>query len=134
MPSLQELPLPLAIMVAAFWFINQNNAEFASKLVTLIAAFDEKYNAIIKQLFEERATWNAQQQEHYRQVIELARDSTEAHIKNADETHKLRNVSQQIYGELQQFIHQNSRGQGSGSSRAKRDPSGGGGKPDATDR
>lgn len=99
MPSLSELPLPLAIMVAAFWIINQNNATFAKQLIALIDAFDKdyaallgKYDALFQMVWEDRKESQARWVERDRQLVAIAQETKEAQVKNANETHALRNT------------------------------------------
>lgn len=92
MPNLQELPLPLAIIVAAFWLINQNNAEFSKKLVALIADFTSKYEALLETISEDRRLASARWLERDRLLSERVDRNTIAQEKNAHETHALRGM------------------------------------------
>lgn len=110
MPNLQDLPLPLAVIIAAFWIINQNNAEFAKKLAALISEFTSKYEALVKTVAEERKAAADRWLERDRLLSEdrkedanrwLERDrllnerlekNTIAQEKIAYETHQLRNM------------------------------------------
>jgi hypothetical protein len=93
---LKDLPLPLAVIIAAFWVINSNNAEFAKKLVALIAEFTSKYEALLKAVTDERQASSDRWLERDRQLIETLNRNTEAHVKNANETHTLRNLVQPL--------------------------------------
>jgi hypothetical protein len=94
--TLKDLPLPLAVIIAAFWVINSNNAEFAKKLVALIAEFTSKYEALLKAVTDERQASSDRWLERDRQLIETLNRNTEAHVKNANETHTLRNLVQPL--------------------------------------
>lgn len=98
MLELQNLPLPLAVIIAAGYVVNQNNAEFAKKLVALIDEFTGKYEALLAMVTEERRAAADRWLERDRQLIEALNRNTEAHVKNANETHQLRNL-------LQPFVH-----------------------------
>lgn len=94
--SLKDLPLPLAIIVAALYIVNSNNAEFAKKLVALIADFTAKYEALLKTVTEDRHAASERWLERDRQLIDALNRSTEAHVKVAHETHALRNFVQPL--------------------------------------
>lgn len=90
--SLKDLPLPLAVIIAAFWIINQNNAEFAKKLVALITEFTGKYEALIETVLEERKAAADRWLERDRLLNERLDRNTIAQEKNANEAHQLRNM------------------------------------------
>jgi hypothetical protein len=96
MLELQNLPLPLAVIIAAGYVVNQNNAEFAKKLVALIDEFTGKYEALLAMVTEERRAAADRWLERDRQLIEALNRNTEAHVKNANETHQLRNTLQPL--------------------------------------
>lgn len=143
MPNLQDLPLPLAVIIAAFWIINQNNAEFAKKLTALIAEFTGKYEALVKTVAEERKAaaerWlerdkvlseNRQEDanrwlERDRLLNERLEKNTIAQEKIAYETHQLRNVVTPL---VITTAAERKRGRGASSSGNV-----GGGNPDGTD-
>lgn len=120
--SLKDLPLPIAVIAICFYFLNQNNAEFNKKLVALIGEFTGKYEAVLKTLLDERKTWNENLLEQNRQLMTIAREATEAQVRNTNETHALRNLVQPLVIAVQE---QRKRGGAAGGRP-------GGGNPNAT--
>lgn len=94
--SLKDLPLPLAVIIAAFWVINTNNADFAKKLVALIAEFTGKYEAILDAFQEDRMASRNRWLERDRILLEKLDRSTVAQEKLASETQQLRNMVQPL--------------------------------------
>jgi hypothetical protein len=94
--TLKDLPIPLAAILIAFYLINQNNAEFAKKLVALIAEFTSKYEMLLKTATDDHQESRDRWLERDRQLIEALNRNTEAHVKNANETHALRNMVQPL--------------------------------------
>jgi hypothetical protein len=92
MPSLQDLPLPLAVIIAAFYIINANNAEFAKRLVALISEFTGKYEAVLETMSEDRRASSDRWLERDRLLNERLERNTIAQEKNANEAHALRNI------------------------------------------
>ena len=92
MPNLADLPLPLAILVATFWLITQIYAEFTKSQTSLVAAFSEKYNALLTSFAEDRAEARQRWVERDRQLIETLTNVTIAKEKMAYEVHALRNM------------------------------------------
>lgn len=90
--ALKDLPLPLAVIIIAFYLINTNNAEFAKKLAAIIAEFTGKYEAVIETMAEERQEARARWIERDRVLTERLEKNTEAHVRNANETHQLRTL------------------------------------------
>lgn len=90
--SLKDLPLPLAVIIVAFYLINSNNAEFAKKLAAIIAEFTGKYEAVIDAMAEDRQEARARWIERDRVLTERLEKNTEAHVRNANETHQLRTL------------------------------------------
>ncbi len=125
MPNLQDLPLPLAVIIAAFWIINQNNAEFAKKLVALISEFTGKYEAILETMMEERKATSDRWLERDRLINERLERNTIAQEKNANEAQQLRNMVTPL---VLSIDADRKRGRGAQSSRNP-----GGGNSDAAD-
>lgn len=90
--SLKDLPLALAFGIVCLWFYNQANIEFSKKYVALIGEFNAKYEAMIEEQAEERRQWIADQRNDRALLLERLDRNTEAQIKNANETHQLRNL------------------------------------------
>lgn len=125
MPTLQDLPLPLAVIIAAFYIINSNNAEYAKKIVALLNEFTGKYEAIIKAMDDDRKESRERWVERDRQLSERLEKNTEAHVRNANETHALRNLVTPLVLSVEA---DRKRGRGTQSPRST-----GGGNPDAAD-
>lgn len=94
--ALKDLPLPLAVIIIAFYLINTNNAEFAKKLAAIITEFTGKYEAVIDAMAEDRQEARARWIERDRTLTERLEKNTEAHVTNANETHQLRNLVQPL--------------------------------------
>lgn len=92
--SLKDLPLPIAVIVICFYFLNQNNTEFGKKLASLVEQFTKEYKDTLNTVLEERRQWVAFQTEQNRQLMTIAQAATEAQTKNANEIHTLRNFIQ----------------------------------------
>lgn len=90
MPTLQDLPLPLAVIVFSFWMIQRLNDEHAKKLVELIAQFTEKYMALYNRAVEERQEARERWLERDRVLIATLVESQKANQDNAQQTHNLR--------------------------------------------
>lgn len=111
MPNLQDLPLPLAIIVAAFYVIQQSNAASAKQLVALIDAFGKEYGALIKDyqaltqsVSEDRREARDRWLERDRLLNErLDRNTIEAE-QNKSEMHKLRSTLQPIVAQVDQMF------------------------------
>lgn len=118
--TLKDLPLPLAVIIAAFWIINTNNAEFAKKLVALIAEFTGKYELLLKAVTDDRQGARDRWLERDRQLIDALNRNTEAHVKNAHEAHSLRNLVQPLVltVEAERKRGRGSRGSGDGNTDA----------------
>lgn len=108
--NLQDLPLVLAVIIAAGWVLNQNNASFAKQLVALIDAFDKdyavllgKYDTLFQIVWEDRQESRARWVERDRQLVMIAQESKEAQLTNANETHKMRSTVNQITTPFQQM-------------------------------
>jgi hypothetical protein len=127
MPNLQDLPLPLAVIIAAFWIINTNNAEFAKRLVALISEFTGKYEAILQTVGEERRAAADRWLERDRLLNERLERNTIAQEKNANEAHALRNLVAPLVLNIDAERKRSGRS-GSNTSRGA-----GGGGQDATD-
>lgn len=96
--SLRDLPLALAFGIACLWFLNQNNIEFGKKYVALIEAFGkdykiitDNYESLVESLAEERRQWLTDLRTERSILLDSINKSTEAQVKNANETHALRN-------------------------------------------
>lgn len=94
--TLKDLPIPLAVIVAALYFVNQNNAEFAKKLIGLITEFTDKYEALLEAVTEDRLGSRQRWLERDRILIDALNRNTEAQVRNANETHALRNMVQPL--------------------------------------
>lgn len=83
-------------MIAALYVVNQNNAEFAKKLVALINEFTAKYEALVQTVMQDRRESSDRWLERDRQLIDAMNRNTEALVKNSTETHHLRNLVQPL--------------------------------------
>lgn len=101
--SLKDLPLALAFGVVCLWFYNQGTIEFNKKYVALITDFNAKYEAIIETQSEERRQWITDQRRDRELLLERLDKNTEAQIKNANETHQLRNVLAPVVPIIQRY-------------------------------
>jgi hypothetical protein len=88
--SLKDLPLAMAFGLVCIWFMNQNNLEFGKKYIALINEFNEKYEAVIATVLEERKQWFSDSRADKVLLYERLDKNTEAMIVNANETHQLR--------------------------------------------
>ena len=129
MPSLQELPLPLAIIVAAFYVIQSNNASFAKQLVALIDAFGKEYGIVIRDYRALVQTQSEDRQDARQRWIErdrllnerLEKNTTEL-AQNRSETHQLRNAMQSLVATIELIRREIMGSRGTGTRRT-------GGKP-----
>lgn len=94
--SLKDLPLPLAAFIICFYLLNQNNAAYAKQLVGLIAEFTSKYEALLETVQEDRKNSSERWLERDRLLNERLEKNTEAVVRNANETHQLRNMVQPL--------------------------------------
>lgn len=115
--TLKDLPLPIAVILICFYFLNQNNAQYSKLLVALATEFTGKYDAAMKTVLEERKAWGDYQTETNRQLMIIAREATEAQVKNANESHALRNVVQPLVLTVQES-RRRAKGSGGGADAA----------------
>lgn len=92
--TLKDLPLTMAVILIAFYFVNQTNTEFSKKIAALLDQFTTEYKELLNTVLEERRQWNATLTEQNRQLMTIAQAATEAQTKNANEIHTLRNFIQ----------------------------------------
>lgn len=94
--SLKDLPLPIAIIVICFWFLNQNNTEFSKKIAAMVDQFSAEYKDLLGTVLEERRQWNATSQEQSRQLMTIAQTAAASQERTANELHTLRNYIQPL--------------------------------------
>lgn len=100
--SLKDLPIPIAVVAICFYFLNQNNTEFAKRIATMVEQFTKEYKELLDTVLEERRQWNAVRVEENRQLMTIAQASTEAQTRTASEIHTLRNYIQPLVLSVQE--------------------------------
>jgi hypothetical protein len=102
--SLKDLPLALAFGIVCLWFYNQSNVAHGKRYVELIEAFGKDYKIIIENydktvdfLSEERRQWLIDLRGERAILLDTLNKNTEAQVKNANETHALRNSLSAVF-------------------------------------